>query len=254
MNWLLYGTIGILAIGIIVGYIKGALRIAVSLAAAVAAWILVVVLTPYAADAVIQYTPADDWIEERLESALMTNMSDALEEQAGIENGTDIDLPALAEQLSGGEISRQEQAQIIENSDVPEIFKEYLQENNNKEIYSMIGADSFADYIAKGITRLIIQILTAVVLFFVISAALKIVMYILDVVSWLPIIGGINRIAGAALGLVMALIFIWIVFLVFTLLYTIPAGEEIFAQINGNAFLRFLYQNNYILKILMGLR
>ena len=93
-------------------------------------------------------------------------MSDALEEQAGIENGTDIDLPALAEQLSGGEISRQEQAQIIENSDVPEIFKEYLQENNNKEIYSMIGADSFADYIAKGITRLIIQILTAVVLFF----------------------------------------------------------------------------------------
>ena len=87
MNWLLYGTIGILAIGIIVGYIKGALRIAVSLAAAVAAWILVVVLTPYAADAVIQYTPADDWIEERLESALMTNMSDALEEQAGIENG-----------------------------------------------------------------------------------------------------------------------------------------------------------------------
>lgn len=253
MNWLLYGTIGILAIGIIVGYIKGALRIAVSLAAAVAAWILVVVLTPYAADAVIQYTPADDWIEERLESALMTNMSDALEEQAGIENGTDIDLPALAEQLSGGEISRQEQAQIIENSDVPEIFKEYLQENN-KEIYSMIGADSFADYIAKGITRLIIQILTAVVLFFVISAALKIVMYILDVVSWLPIIGGINRIAGAALGLVMALIFIWIVFLVFTLLYTTPAGEEIFAQINGNAFLRFLYQNNYILKILMGLR
>lgn len=254
MNWLLYGTIGILAIGIIVGYIKGALRIAVSLAAAVAAWILVVVLTPYAADAVIQYTPVDDWIEERLESALMTNMSDALEEQAGIENGTDIDLPALAEQLSGGEISRQEQAQIIENSDVPEIFKEYLQENNNKEIYSMIGADSFADYIAKGITRLIIQILTAVVLFFVISAALKIVMYILDVVSWLPIIGGINRIAGAALGLVMALIFIWIVFLVFTLLYTTPAGEEIFAQINGNAFLRFLYQNNYILKILMGLR
>ena len=118
----------------------------------------------------------------------------------------------------------------------------------------MIGADSFADYIAKGITRLIIQILTAVVLFFVISAALKIIMYILDVVSWLPIIGGINRIAGAALGLVMALIFIWIVFLVFTLLYTTPAGEEIFAQINGNAFLRFLYQNNYILKILMGLR
>ena len=132
----------------------------------------------------------------------------------------------MGDKLSGVEISRQEQAQIIENSNVPELFKEYLQENNNKEIYSMIGADSFADYIAKGITRLIIQILTAVVLFFVISAALKIIMYILDVVSWLPIIGGINRIAGAALGLVMALIFIWIVFLVFTLLYTTRPGKR----------------------------
>ena len=118
----------------------------------------------------------------------------------------------------------------------------------------MIGADSFADYIAKGITRLIIQILTAVVLFLVISVVLKIITYILDVVSWLPIIGGINRAAGAVLGLAMALIFIWIVFLVFTLLYTTSAGEEIFTQINANAFLRFLYQNNYILKILMGLR
>lgn len=57
MNWLLYGTIGILAVGVIVGYMKGALRIALSLAAAVATWILVVILTPYAADAVIQYTP-----------------------------------------------------------------------------------------------------------------------------------------------------------------------------------------------------
>ena len=54
MNWLLYGTIGILAVGVIVGYMKGALRIALSLAAAVATWILVVILTPYAADAVIQ--------------------------------------------------------------------------------------------------------------------------------------------------------------------------------------------------------
>lgn len=258
MNWLLYGTIGILAVGVIVGYMKGALRIALSLAAAVATWILVVILTPYAADAVIQYTPVDDWIEERCESVLTANMTEALREQTGIEtqaNGEEnLDLSDLMDRLSDIEVSRQEQAEIIENSKIPEIFKEYLQENNNKEIYSMIGADSFADYIAKGITRLIIQILTAVVLFFVISAALKIVMYILDVVSWLPIIGGINRIAGAALGLVMALIFIWIVFLVFTLLYTTPAGEEIFAQINGNAFLRFLYQNNYILKILMGLR
>ena len=247
MNWLLYGTIGILAVGVIVGYMKGALRIALSLAAAVATWILVVILTPYAADAVIQYTPVDDWIEERCESVLTANMTEALREQTGIEtqaNGEEnLDLSDLMDRLSDIEVSRQEQAEIIENSNIPEIFKEYLQENNNKEIYGMIGANSFADYIAKGITHLVVQILTAIVLFLVISIVLKIMIYILDVVSWLPIIG-----------FAMALILVWIVFLIFTMLYTTQAGQEIFRQINGNAFLRFLFQNNYILKILMGLR
>ena len=258
MNWLLYGTIGILAVGVIVGYMKGALRIALSLAAAVATWILVVILTPYAADAVIQYTPVDDWIEERCESVLTANMTEALREQTGIEtqaNGEEnLDLSDLMDRLSDIEVSRQEQAEIIENSNIPEISKEYLQENNNKEIYGMIGANSFADYIAKGITHLVVQILTAIVLFLVISIVLKIMIYILDVVSWLPIIGGINRVVGAVLGFAMALILVWIVFLIFTMLYTTQAGQEIFRQINGNAFLRFLFQNNYILKILMGLR
>ena len=177
MNWLLYGTIGILAVGVIVGYMKGALRIALSLAAAVATWILVVILTPYAADAVIQYTPVDDWIEERCESVLTANMTEALREQTGIEtqaNGEEnLDLSDLMDRLSDIEVSRQEQAEIIENSNIPEIFKEYLQENNNKEIYGMIGANSFADYIAKGITHLVVQILTAIVLFLVISIVLK---------------------------------------------------------------------------------
>ena len=136
MNWLLYGTIGILAVGVIVGYMKGALRIALSLAAAVATWILVVILTPYAADAVIQYTPVDDWIEERCESVLTANMTEALREQTGIEtqaNGEEnLDLSDLMDRLSDIEVSRQEQAEIIENSKIPEIFKEYLQENNNK--------------------------------------------------------------------------------------------------------------------------
>ena len=135
MNWLLYGTIGILAVGVIVGYMKGALRIALSLAAAVATWILVVILTPYAADAVIQYTPVDDWIEERCESVLTANMTEALREQTGIEtqaNGEEnLDLSDLMDRLSDIEVSRQEQAEIIENSNIPEIFKEYLQENNN---------------------------------------------------------------------------------------------------------------------------
>ena len=95
--------------------------------------------------------------------------------------------------------------------------------------------------------------MTAVVLFLAISIVLKIVVYAVDVVSWLPVIGGINRAAGAVLGLAVSLILIWIVFLAATLLYATPPGQEMLAQIHENAFLRFLYQNNYILKILTGL-
>ena len=92
MNWLLYGTLAVLAVGLIVGYIKGALRIAVSLVAMVATWVLVIVLEPYATEAVIQYTPVDEWIESRCEKVLMTNMTDALAEQTGTAADEDIDL------------------------------------------------------------------------------------------------------------------------------------------------------------------
>lgn len=254
MNWLLYGTLAVLAVGLIVGYIKGALRIAVSLVAMVATWVLVIVLEPYATEAVIQYTPVDEWIESRCEKVLMTNMTDALAEQTGTAANEDIDLSVLGDKLSGVEISRQEQAQIIENSNVPELFKEYLQENNNKEIYSLVGADSFIDYIAKGITRLIIQILSAIVIFVIISIIVKLIMCFLDVVTWLPIIGGLNRIAGAALGLAAALVIVWVLFLVFTMFYATDAGKEIFVQIEESSILSFLYQNNFILKVITGLR
>lgn len=254
MNWLLYGTLGILAVGLIVGYIKGALRIAVSLVAVVVTWILIVAIAPYVTDAAMKYTPIDDWIESRCEALLIMNMTNALAEQTGIEESAEIDLSAFSDRLTGVEISRQEQAQIIENSDVPEIFKEYLQENNNKEIYSLIGAESFADYIAKGLTHLIMQILTAIVLFVVISIILKVIICVLDIIAWLPIIGGINRAAGAVLGLAVALVVIWSLFLIFTLFYTTAAGKEIFTQIEKSTILSFLYKNNIILKIITGLR
>lgn len=260
MNWLLYITIGILAIGAIAGYISGAVRIAVSMAATVITLLLVAFLTPYAADAVIKYTPADEWIEEKCAGAVFDNLSGVWQETAE-EMGLPEEVGLL--DMQGGEalekfkeiqIPRKLQSRLIENAEIPQVFKSFLENNNNKEVYSMIGADSFADYIAKGISRQIISIVSAVILFFVISLLFKIVIHAFDIIAMLPVIGGLNRIAGAAIGIAIALVIIWIAFLIITIIYTTQAGKELFLMIQENPFLTFLYEHNYILKLVTELR
>lgn len=254
MNWILYITIGILLIGVAAGYVRGAVRIAVSLAATVFTLILVVFLTPYVSDGIATYTKLDDWIEEKCETAMTEQLTESWEEVAGDIPMPDGNTQQIQEQLQNIEIPRNVQTQIIENADIPAVFKEFLQDNNNKEAYSLMGADSFADYIAKGAAKLIINIISAVLIFLSTSLLIRILLYVFDVIAMLPIIGGLNRLAGAALGLMIALTVVWIFFLIVTLLYATDIGKDMLRMIQENPFLSFLYKNNYIWNVVTGLR
>ena len=64
MNWLLIAVGIIFLIGIIVGAVKGFIRIGVSLVATILTLVLVIFLNPYVSDAVIEFTPIDEMIEE----------------------------------------------------------------------------------------------------------------------------------------------------------------------------------------------
>ena len=69
----------------------------------------------------------------------------------------------------------------------------------------------------------------------------------------LPILHGINKLAGGALGIAYGVVLVWIAFLLVKILCNGDLGRQFFALISDNPFLLFLYNQNVIMKIVFGL-
>jgi len=91
------------------------------------------------------------------------------------------------------------------------------------------------------------------VLFIVFYAALRIVIIWLNLISRLPIIYGMNKIAGAALGLAEALVFVWVACLVLILFSATEIGKSILVQIHDSIWLTWLYDHNMLSYLVVGL-
>lgn len=74
----------------------------------------------------------------------------------------------------------------------------------------------------------------------------------LDLASRFPALKGPNKILGAAFGMAKGLFLVWICFLILTLLGGGESGNLLLASIEESRFLQFLYQNNILLWLLMG--
>lgn len=151
--------------------------------------------------------------------------------------------------ITSAEIPRDVQIQAMEGADLPEIFKSLLTENNNSEMYSRLGAETFAEYVGDFLAKLILNILAFLCTFILVTIVVRAVIFALDIVSNLPVLGILNRIAGGIIGLGGALIIVWTAFIVITLLYVTSFGKEMYELIDTDLFLKTLYQYNPIMEI-----
>ncbi len=141
------------------------------------------------------------------------------------------------------------QGQAIEEADMPQIFKNLLQKNNNSDTYAELGVKSFAEYVGKYLSNLIIYLVSYIVTFLLVTLILRAIIFSLDIVADLPVLGFVNRLAGGVIGVLCAAIVIWIVFIIITLLYTTEAGKALYDAIQADPYLKALYDFNPILNI-----
>lgn len=269
-NWLLIIVAVIFVICIIVGYVKGFLKLGLSLLSTILTIILVLFLSPYVSDALAKYTPVDDFIQEKLVEAFIpeisqedlaqidlsgTPLEDLSQEQ--LENLSDLDLGMLgltADDILSviGEIPKDVQIQQIENAPFPEFLKEQLLENNNTAIYNELGVNSFPNYVAAYLSRMILNLVAFLVTFLLAIIIVKALMFAVNIIGELPVLGIVNHLGGGALGLVLALVIVWLGFLVMTLAYTTQIGSACFEMMEKSSILRFLYDTNPFLIRLLG--
>lgn len=155
----------------------------------------------------------------------------------------------IEEALENADIPKDLQIKAIEMAELPEVFKSLLSDNNNDVIYEKLGVKTFAEYVGEFLSKLIIHIVAFLCTFLLVTIVLRAIIFALDIVSELPVLGFFNRLAGGVVGAAGGLIIIWLFFVVITLLYVTAFGREIYQVIQENTILNMLYENNPLMKL-----
>ena len=127
---------------------------------------------------------------------------------------------------------------------MPQFIKDMLIENNNSEFYNILGVEQFAEYITACLADMAIHVVCSVLIFILSYVLIRFLIYWLDLIARLPIICGLNQLAGAFLGLAQGLLILWIAGIVLKFFEAAPIGLILEQQIRASSWLSFLYQYN----------
>lgn len=223
MNWLLIVVIAVLVLSVIIGYKKGLIKQVLSIVSVVVTMIAVCLLTPLISGFIKGHTGIYD--------KLYANVGNQLH-------------------ISG--ITAGSEEEFIEKANLPRVIKDLLFADENVERYVEMGVTGFAEYVTGSVTDVIFNAVVFMISFAVVFIIVKIVFAAVNLIGKLPGIKQVNKTAGILVGLVEGLIVVWILFAVATMLGSTQFGRNVFEQVNSNAFLSFLYNNNLILRYLVS--
>ena len=227
-TWLGIAVLALIAAACIMGFQKGVVKEIVSVFFMLISFLLVWAVNPYVNTFVKEYTPVYDTIQDKCQTMVS--------EQIGNKKTLD----------------KEEQNQVMENMELPDLLKNALVENNTAETYRYLAVSTFTEYISDSLAVMAVNGISFLISFVLSAAVIKLLGFILNVLTKLPVINGINKIAGAAVGGIKCIIFIWIAFLVLTLLCNTTLGQQGMALIQQDAFLNFLYSQNVFVKVFMS--
>lgn len=227
-TWLGIAVLALIAAACIMGFQKGFVKEIVSVFFMLISFLLVWAVNPYVNTFVKEYTSVYDTIQDKCQTLVS--------EQIGNKKTLD----------------KEEQNQVMENMELPDLLKNALVENNTAETYRYLAVSTFTEYISDSLAVMAVNGISFLISFVLSAAVIKLLGFILNVLTKLPVINGINKIAGAAVGGIKCIIFIWIAFLVLTLLCNTTLGQQGMALIQQDAFLNFLYSQNVFVKVFMS--
>lgn len=231
MNWTWPGIVAVvfMAVSCCMGFKRGFVREVVSMLCVVLSIAIVWFINPYVNDFIRENTPVYEMIQE--------NCRDFVETK-----GQGTKTPGRSEQKS-----------ILERLELPGFLTEEIEENNTVEVYRYLAAETFTDYVSGYLALVAVNGLSFLISFLLATILIRMVTWALDLLARLPVIKGVNKLAGGVLGGVKAVIFIWVAFLVLTILCNTAIGKTGLEMIEQDQLLSFLYEQNIFMKIFMNI-
>lgn len=208
---LIIGVVAFLIATGLYGYKKGMIKIILSMVALIIAVVLATALSGKVGDIIKDNTE------------IYTGIYDKVHET--VEENNVIDTNSLS------------------NIEVPDQIKNQIDKGIEKG--DKVISD-FEVYVSTEITNTIFNAGVYLVLLVVLYIIVLVVIHVFDFVAKLPVINEVNKLGGFAIGLLYGLIILWIACLVVTAFANQDWAKSIFEQINNNAILGFIYNNNLI--------
>lgn len=236
MNGVLIAVVMVILLGAFNGYRLGFLRVIYSLVSWILVFAFVTGATPYITKYIEEETSIQKTIEEKCLSYIEESAQKKAEEQA-------------AEAIEVGEGKQAELKDL--GIDLPEAVISRFSTTAAQTAGEVLENSGIYDEIAKGISHFIIEGIAFFVALVIISILSRYLLSILNLVSHLPVIHGINKILGIFVGLFKGLVIVWIAFYIIALCCTSELGGQLLTYIKEDTFLMYLYNNNLVLETVM---
>lgn len=227
VNWLLIVTVAILAVSGIMGMVHGLIKTVFELVIGVATLVLVLILSPHVTAFLQEQTGLQQNIGAKVETVLWEQYE---EQEQSLSQDTFEDyvngLPFFP--IFKDEILNSEAVQGTVEAGVGQVIGEI----------SRIVAEKTVVLIGYGLTYLIIFL------------ALRILAALLNIIEKLPILHGINKLGGLAVGLAEGLLAVWVLGILFTVFGMTGVGLSAAACIRESGFLSWIYGHNLLQQII----
>ncbi|MDE7432466.1 MAG: CvpA family protein [Lachnospiraceae bacterium] len=227
---LLAGVIVFLLVMYWFGYSKGLIRIVLSFAITIVSFVLAILLAGPFESFVKNSTPVYDKINNQMTEYISKYVSKEFD--------------AASEEL---------QKEAIKELKLPSTIQNKLIDDNTIDEKLLMGAESFSEYLAMSLTDMLVEAFSVIILFILIKLILRIIVSIIDLISKLQLIDGVNKSLGGLVGLAEGILIIWVVCILLTAMSGTAIGQQIFEAISTNKILNFIYNNNLLLKFLSSL-
>lgn len=211
------------------GYRKGFLRIAMEMAAYILTILLGIWLTPVVGNVIRDHTSVEQALQKRFSESVAESIDQTAEGTFG------------------------EVEEYLKSVPLPESWKKSLMEHNNDENYERLGVDTLEEYVGGYMTNIVLNVAAFLIAMLVISMVLHLLMGLLDIIGRIPVIHGINKVAGLGVGLLKGLVIVWVCCLVLSVFSGTQWGAGISGMVEENEFLRFLYNHNLLARLVLGI-
>ena len=225
VTWLGIVVLAILILCVWRGYRRGFIKEIVSFFFVFLSLSLAWAINPYINEFLVQKTPIYNTIQETCTNFVQSQG----EEKAEYETDSTGDL--------------------IDGLKLPDLLRKNLEENNNAETYAALSVGTMTEYVSGYLARTVINGLSYVLAYILSTITIQLIVYVLNLIAGLPVLKTANKLTGGAVGFLKGIVFIWIAFLVLTVLCSTEIGKTALELIEKDTLLSTLYQYDPLVRI-----